>query len=189
MVDRRTQLLDAAITLVGTGGIRMLTHRKVDAAAELPAGSTANYFSTRDSLYDAMVARLVERERANFESIAREAFPATPTELARVLGRFARESAGQQRALTLTRYAILVESAHRPSPLADTLRTAGAGVNTWSAGWLRIVGSVRPEHDTQIIGNFVTGLVLHQLAYPKPDFDPTAQLVGLIDSLLIGERS
>ncbi|HEX5919668.1 MAG TPA: TetR family transcriptional regulator, partial [Nocardioides sp.] len=46
MPDRRTVLLDAALELVGTQGMRGLTHRAVDAAAGLPAGSTSNYFRT-----------------------------------------------------------------------------------------------------------------------------------------------
>ena len=40
MADRRTVLLDAALELVGTHGMRGLTHRAVDAAAAVPAGSS-----------------------------------------------------------------------------------------------------------------------------------------------------
>ena len=42
MADRRTAILDAALELVGTLGMRGLTHRAVDAAAGLPPGSTSN---------------------------------------------------------------------------------------------------------------------------------------------------
>ena len=42
MTDRRTLLLDAALELVGTQGMRGLTHRAVDAAAGLPPGSTSS---------------------------------------------------------------------------------------------------------------------------------------------------
>ena len=38
---RRTLLLDAGLDLVGTAGLRGLTHRAVDAATGLPDGSTS----------------------------------------------------------------------------------------------------------------------------------------------------
>ncbi len=187
MSERRTRLLDAAIELIGNGGVRSLTHRRVDSTAGVPTGSTANYFPTRDRLYAAVVERFVERERANFEAVARTSFPSNPAELARLLGLIACESAGPQRVLTLTRYAILVESAHRPSPLEASLRTGAAGVNRWAAGWLKIVGSEHPERDRQILANYLVGVVLHQLAYPRPDFDPTPQLIELIEALMSGK--
>ncbi|MFC7482775.1 TetR/AcrR family transcriptional regulator [Luedemannella flava] len=59
MVNRRDDLLDAAITVLGEGGMRALTHRAVDAAAGLPAGSTSNYFRTRDALLGAVIDRFV----------------------------------------------------------------------------------------------------------------------------------
>ena len=59
MPDRRTTLLDAALELVGTQGMRGLTHRAVDAAADLPPGSTSNYFRTRAALLNIGVACLV----------------------------------------------------------------------------------------------------------------------------------
>ena len=42
MPDRRTQLLDAALAVVADKGMKGLTHRAVDAAAELADGTTSN---------------------------------------------------------------------------------------------------------------------------------------------------
>ena len=35
-----------------------------------------------------------------------------------------------------------------------------------------------------MIGNYIVGLVLHELAMPAPDFDPTDPIVALLESLL-----
>ena len=59
MADRRTVLLDAALELVGTQGMRGLTHRAVDAAAGVPPGSTSNHFRTREALVLGIVERFV----------------------------------------------------------------------------------------------------------------------------------
>jgi DNA-binding transcriptional regulator YbjK len=42
MADRRTAILDAALEIVGTQGMRGLTHRAVDAAAGVAAGATSD---------------------------------------------------------------------------------------------------------------------------------------------------
>src|SRR5262245_9859353 len=110
MTTRRDQLLDAAITVLGESGVHGLTHRRVEAAAGLPAGYTTNHFRTRDALLDAVVERFADRERRNWEDLATRLAPATPAELAHAMTLFAHEATGPQRTLTLARYAILVES-------------------------------------------------------------------------------
>jgi DNA-binding transcriptional regulator YbjK len=183
MANRRDDLLDAAIALLGSDGVHGVTHRAVDAAAGLPAGSTSNYFRTRDALFEAVVERFAARERANFEDVAIAVAPTTPAELAKALAAAAVDSAGPNRTLTLARYAILVEAANRPA-LRPQLSATGARVTAWFTNWMRMVGSADPERDTRIVANFVTGAVLHQLSYPAPDFDPTEHLTHLIESLL-----
>src|SRR3954451_900347 len=78
VATRRIQILDAAITVLGTSGIHGLTHRAVDAAAQLPAGSTSNHFRTRDALLNAVVEQFAARERANWEELAAATYPLTP---------------------------------------------------------------------------------------------------------------
>ncbi|OHV30350.1 MULTISPECIES: TetR/AcrR family transcriptional regulator [Pseudofrankia] len=187
MAGRRDDLLDAAIDLLGEQGVRALTHRAVDAAAGLTAGSTSNYFRTREALFDAIVERFAARERANWEELAAHLAPRTTTDLARALAVFARDSAGRNRALTLSRYAILVEASRRPE-LRAQLAATGTRVNTWFTTWLRLVGSTDPDHHVHVVGNYLTGLVLHQLAIPDPDFDPMAHLDALLASLIQTQR-
>lgn len=179
MTSRRDELLDAAICVLGESGIHALTHRAVDAAAGLPAGSTSNHFRTRDALLNAVVERFAARERANWEDIAARVCPTTPQELARALAMFAQDATGPQRTLTLARYAILVEAGIHPSVRAQ-LTVTGTRVTAWFMNWLRIAGSTDPERDGPMVMNHWTGLVLHQLANPDPAFDPSAQLTALV---------
>jgi AcrR family transcriptional regulator len=181
--SRRELLLDAAIQVLGERGVRAVTHRAVDAEAGVGAGSTANYFATREALFSAIVERFAERERANFEEIAARVCPTSPAELGRALGELARDSAGTHRALTLSRYALLVESANNPT-LREQMAVTGARVSTWFATWLRLVGSSDPDHHVHLVGNYLTGLVLHELAIPDPHFDPTHKIISLLESLV-----
>ena len=179
-------LLDAAIQVLGDRGLRALTHRAVDAGAGVPTGSTTNYFSTREALLAAIVERFAERERQNFEDLAVTVVPTSPAELGRAWGAFVRDSVGPNRALTLSRYVLLVESANNPA-LREQMAVTGARVSAWIANWLRVIGSRDPDHHVHVLGNYITGLVLHQLAIPDPDFDPTDTIVSLLEGL-VGER-
>jgi AcrR family transcriptional regulator len=183
MANRRGDLLDAAIDVLGGFGVHELTHRSVDAAAGLPAGSTSNYFRTREALLDAVVERFSARERAIWEGLAVEAQPTTPTALAEVMAMAARVATGPQRTLSLARYAILVEAGVQPSVRAQ-LSATGAQVNRAFLRWMRLAGSTDPARDAPIVMNHWTGLVLHELAIPDPAFDPAPQLTVLITTLL-----
>jgi DNA-binding transcriptional regulator YbjK len=185
VVDRREVLLDTAIKLVGTRGAHGLTHRAVDAAAGLPAGSTSNHFRTRAALLDGVVERFAARERANWAELALRMAPRTPRELARTLADFAVEATGPHRALTMARYAILVEAGTQPS-LRARLAATGARVNAWAVNWFRVAGSPDPERHAPVIMNHWTGIVLHQLAMPDPAFDPYPQIEALVTALIRG---
>jgi AcrR family transcriptional regulator len=176
-------LLDAAIKVLGERGMRALTHRAVDAEAGVAAGSTANYFPTREGLLEAVVEQVSAMERARFDEIAAKVCPATPAELGRAMAGWAREATGARRALTLSRYAILVEAGHN-AKIRHQLAETGSKVNAWFANWLRLIGSRNTGHDVHVLGNYITGLMLHQLAMPDPGFDPTDKITALLESLV-----
>jgi AcrR family transcriptional regulator len=183
VTSRRERLLDAAIALLGDHGVRAVTHRAVDAGAGVPAGSASNLFRTRDALFDGIVERFADRERADWEELALRADPRSPAALARTLAELAREATTTRRTLTLARYGILVESARRPE-LREKLAAGGGRVNDWFAAWLQLAGSADPARDLDLVANYWTGLVLHELAVPDPAFDPEPRLAALLRSLI-----
>jgi DNA-binding transcriptional regulator YbjK len=60
--SNRDRALVAAIDLLGTEGLRGQTHARVDDRADLPKGSTSNYFRTRAALLDGVVDWMVRKE-------------------------------------------------------------------------------------------------------------------------------
>jgi hypothetical protein len=89
---------------------------------------------------------------------------------------------GIHRALTLARYAILVEAGHS-ARIRRQLAGTGSRVNAWFANWLALIGSADTDHDVHVLGNYLTGLMLHQLAIPDPGFDPEDEITALLESL------
>src|SRR5919202_6967900 len=108
---RRERLLDAAIQLVGVQGLTALTHRAVDAAARVPTGTTSNYWRTRQALLDALVDRVVARERDRWEQLTQATFPSTARELAGTLAVLARVANWPDSLLVVARYSKLIEAA------------------------------------------------------------------------------
>jgi AcrR family transcriptional regulator len=130
MPNRREMLLDAAIQVLGERGMRALTHRAVDAEAGVATGSTANYFPTREALFEAIVERVSVRERDHFDEVAVKVCPTTPAELRRAIAESAQDATGVHRTLTLSRYAILVEAGHN-AKVRYQLAETGSRVNAW----------------------------------------------------------
>jgi len=60
-IERRHRLADAGLQVLATAGARGLTHRAVDAEADLPTGTCSNYFRSRDELLNGLAVRVLER--------------------------------------------------------------------------------------------------------------------------------
>jgi AcrR family transcriptional regulator len=68
--QRRQDLADAAIQVLGNYGARGLTHAKVDEHASLPEGTTSYYFRTRGALQLAIIERLNELDTGALEMMS-----------------------------------------------------------------------------------------------------------------------
>ena len=67
---RATEVVDAAIRILGTHGARALTHRAVDRELGLPEGSTSNYFRTRHALLEAVFEQICALDAHFVERLA-----------------------------------------------------------------------------------------------------------------------
>ena len=86
MLSTRHRLVaDAALDVLAHHGSRGLTHRAVDAAAGLPAGSTSYYYRSRAALLSACVERLVEDDHIELDALASAGTPADQATLTRSL--------------------------------------------------------------------------------------------------------
>ena len=89
---------------------------------------------------------------------------------------------GPDRAVTLARYAILVETAQNPA-LREGMTAAADQVDSWARDLISAAGSQDLDRDLSVLANYVTGLVLHELALPSADLNATARIRSVIDTL------
>ncbi|HEX5608625.1 MAG TPA: TetR family transcriptional regulator [Solirubrobacterales bacterium] len=170
--ERRTEIADAALEVLAAEGSRGLTHRAVDEAAGLPAGSTSNHFRTREALLEAAALRHAELDNPPPEDL--DAVAAPIPDLTReqaqalVMAALDRVLAPEARPMLTARYELIMESTRRPS-----LRRVMEGSRAHFVGLtellLRASGCQNPsQHAAQLIA-VMDGITSDQL-----QADPTA---------------
>ncbi|MFE4588427.1 TetR/AcrR family transcriptional regulator [Streptomyces laurentii] len=162
--SRRTLLADAALDVLADAGMRGLTHRAVDAAAGLPAGTTSAYFRTRSALLTALVRRLVARDQDELRAAAAHTPPPrTPADLVQGLTLLvAARTGGEGRRRSLARYACVLESVRDPE-LRDILVPRENPGREVVRDFLAARGVEDPEARTLTLLACVDGLVLDRV--------------------------
>ena len=161
MPSQRERALEAAVDLVGTQGLRALTHARIDARAGLPRGSTSNYFRTRAALLDAVVTWVAERELAELRV---DIDPATLTAdgLVDVLCAALEVQTGEYRTRTMARYVLFLESAH-DEKLRAPLVANRHRFEALTTDALTALGVPDPTVAAQVLMACSEGLALHRM--------------------------
>ena len=183
MLTREQRLLDAAIEVLGTSGMRQLTHRAVDAAAGLPMGSASNRFRTRQALLVGVLRRILERETAIWTRLAIDSRTPSIEAFATVTGRLLEELSDSDRLLTQARRTLFVEAGNQPGLRAEIMQ-AQHEIISWMAPLLAELGSSDPTRHVHYLLALMDGLVGNQLASHLPDFDPTTAVAALLHGLV-----
>ncbi|MEU5436038.1 TetR family transcriptional regulator C-terminal domain-containing protein [Streptomyces sp. NPDC020719] len=188
--DRRTALADAAIGVLADEGMRGLTHRAVDRAADLPPGTTSAYFRTRAALLTALVRRLVELDQAELQLAGQDSpEPRDADELTDAIAALVqRRLTGDGRRRSLARYACAVESARDPE-LREILvprdNAARDAVRRFLAAHTPEAAAADVESRTLTLLACVDGLVFDRLV--SGGAVPREAVRGLVAGALGGE--
>ncbi|MFI5509706.1 TetR/AcrR family transcriptional regulator [Mycobacterium sp. NPDC051804] len=178
--ERRNQILDAAIDILCDDGVGGLTHRAVDGRAAVPAGTTSNYFRTRQALLEATAARTVDLHWQRVELLQSGVGALTRDALKQLMIRML-EPDDQSRRWTLARFELFMESTRREElrPLMNELQAAAVKSATLifeAAGF-----TPAPERMDEI-SRLLNGFVFSNLTVvPAPG---TQDAAGLVDRLL-----
>jgi DNA-binding transcriptional regulator YbjK len=171
---RREALADAAIAILGTSGIHALSHRAVDERAELPAGTAANYFPTRDELLAAAARRVFGLHIEAMEAAdSQVAGPVGPGGLAELIGGALYDSVSRHRTRYLAIYELTLEATRRPA-LADALSGMAAATVDVTIGQHRALGLDTSPAQVQALITLFSGVLLTLAAGPQDSVTPDA---------------
>lgn len=176
MVTNRTRAVDAAVELLGTAGIRALTHARVDERGGLPKGSTSNFFRTRRALVQGVADRIAELEQPELD--AKVAAPATVDEFVDGMCAFLDHVTTVNRIQTTARLALMLEASHDPDVRA-TLGRIRAPMVSAMVVTMATLGARDPRQAAWAVVACSEGLLLHRIARSEPpDARPILQLVA-----------
>lgn len=169
MVSNRERALDAAIDLLGTEGLRALTHARVDDRSGLPKGSTSNYFRTRAALLEGVVEWMM-RQESPVVSAALD--PASADELVDEMCRVFEFLMGPSRTMTTARMVLRLEAGH-DAALRQALQRGRAAMVDLVLPALARVGAREPRVAADALaacfeGLFVQCVARNETLDPRP---------------------
>jgi DNA-binding transcriptional regulator YbjK len=183
---RRTEILDGALGVLACHGMRGLTHRAVDAAAGLPAGSTSYYFRSRAALVAGCVQRLLEHDLEHDVPAAEAAAVGGAAGLVDALTGIGVRMATVERHRTLARYELSLAGVRDPGLRAELVR-GGDEIRRRGAALLARAGVTAAAAAAAEVAAVLDGLVYTALTR-GPD-DPAALAAWLrppLDRLVRG---
>lgn len=198
----RSELIgDTAIAVLAAQGARGLTHRAVDRAASLPAGSTSNYARTREALLLCALTRITQLEAADAAAVMREDARQSPPPsvavdegadpavlLAAPIAEMLHQGLTHGRTRLLARYELALEATRRPE-LRAIYDEASRPFREPVAGMLRMAGSAAPERHARLLIAWCEGVQFDALAGAGAEAPPDlaeleAQLRDLIHGMI-----
>ena len=182
---RRRQLLDAAVTVVATEGLRGLTHRAVDRQAGLPEGTCSAYLRTRKALVTALGEYVTDRGLAHVELMAEALQDCPEDDLDRaeeVVTEFFMELL-QDRDVLLARIELSLAALRDPD-LATVLQTARGRLVALVEQILARRSKEHSREMAEVLVASVDGVLMGAL--PKPEGERRPFLRRSLEALLGG---
>jgi DNA-binding transcriptional regulator YbjK len=172
MASNRERALGAAIELLGTGGLRALTHARVDDRAGLPKGSTSNYFRTRAALLGGVVEWMVRQESP---AVATALDATSAADFVDELCRLFEFMTGPNRTMTAARMVLWLEASHDPS-LRQSLLRGRTVMAALVVPALARLGARDPQAAASALAACFEGLYMNRIARhadtdPRPVFE------------------
>lgn len=166
--DRLVLIGDAAIRLLVERGMRGLTHRAVDEAAGLPAGSTSYYARTRVALLEVALARMTVLEAGEFAPAlaAGDLPPALPRDVdgvADMAAAIVSEAIREGRAQKIARYELALEATRRPE-LRGMYDSAGVAFREAAVAMVAALGSPEPARHGRFLVAWCEGVMFDAIA-------------------------
>lgn len=170
----RDRTLDAAIELLGTKGLRALTHRRIDELAQVPLGTTSNYFRTRAALLTGVADAILERE---LQGVGAAFSPTSTEEFLDAMVALMHRTTHDQRTLTTARLVLFLEASHEPA-LRESLWRGRAALAASMESVLRDLGARDPVSAAGAVMACCEGQILHCIGrHDEADVRPALTLV------------
>lgn len=169
MSDRRRAIVEAALAVIGRGGVDAVTHRAVAVEAGVPLAATTYYFGSKAELVQEALELVIARSAEIVDECTRIDGVLDCDELVERLAAFAEAQLEDREAPLIAQYELMLEAGRREHlrPLAERWSEAYMG------GLVELVRASPlpdPERAAELFSALIEGALLDQLALPRDDF-------------------
>lgn len=165
-VARKNQIIDAALSIIGSDGIAGLSMRGVAAQAGLPLGAVGYYFRSKDDLIAAAFQRHTRRETKRVvRTISQLGVGQSYQEFADKLADFVISGLTESRDQLFAEYQFMLESSRRRE-LEHTSSAWQQSLISQLQVIVTALGSPSPKLDSRLILAVLAGLEIDHLAMP-----------------------
>lgn len=174
-MSTRARILDAAVELLGTQGLKALSHVRVDVEAGVPKGSTSNYFRTRAALLTGVVEWLAELDLADVRP------PSPPADVGAFIALLAHAvetATTASRTRTVARYVLFLEGTHNED-VRRPLLAGRAYFRSFVETAMERLGAQDPGTAATAITAVGEGMIIHRVTV-----DPDADVLAPIDAVV-----
>jgi len=186
---RREQLLEVGLAVLAEEGSRGLTHRAIDARANLPLGTCVNYFRSRDLLLAALARAVFVHLTPSAEALGRSAASPPSRERLTVLMHELMERVMKRPDLQIALWELRLESTRRPHLrvlLTETLAAAFA----LDLDFHRRAQLPGGREEVVLLHLAIEGLILNTITLPEVlEVRGRAELIDTIVARLVPEES
>jgi AcrR family transcriptional regulator len=158
-MSTRARALSAAVSLLAEGGLRSLTHGRIDERAGLPKGSTSNVFRTRAALVSGVMDWIIEVEAPR---VAGATLPRSTEGLVDAINGLFELTTGPSRELTTARLVLFTEAVHN-SAIRDAANEGRAALEALVIPVFTDLGAPDPRLAARTVMACVEGLILHRI--------------------------
>lgn len=178
--QRRSDLADAGLAILARDGARRLTHRAIDEEANVPKGTTSNYFKSRDDVIAGLIERIGERLAPNPE--VHEPLAAQPPS-PELFGAYIRDIVARllgNRDVTLALFELRLEASRRQE-IREVLGRWQRSNFAADVEFNLAAGLPGGAKEVALFHYAIDGLLLDRLTYP---IDPETSTDEIIDALI-----
>ncbi|WP_353953605.1 TetR family transcriptional regulator [Knoellia sp. S7-12] len=158
-MSTRERALTAAVSLLAEGGLRSLTHGRIDERAGLPKGSTSNFFRTRAALVSGVMDWIIAIEAPR---VAGAALPRSADGLVDALNALFELTTGPSRELTTARVVLFTEAVHNRE-IRDAANEGRSALEALVVPVFADLGASDPQVSATTVMACLEGLIFHRI--------------------------
>ena len=185
--DRRYEILEAALRLIGSGGPDAVTFRRVAAGAKAPLSSLTYHFASREELIREAFRLYLSESAAFVFGVERERRPHTPSGIIDLLLEIVRKEFSSDPAMVRVEYELILYAA-RDALLAREFNDYERSLEAELARALETLGAPRPIDAARTLIDLVRGFEIERLTYEEAEVAQLERRLRLVVDALINER-